>query len=107
LSGAIQEEALQVDEYENGFTNSTIEYYAAYTGGAMQLLHRRTGVVMRVGNYPVGPGAGYTGTAKYGTFAWTTFMTAKSLTQTHPVAKVWVGQIIIKSGSVAPATPAS
>ena len=71
----------------------------------MQLLHRRTGVVMRVGNYD-NDATGYTGTAKYGTFAWTTFMTNKSLTQTHPVAKVWVSQIIIKAGPGAPATPA-
>ena len=105
VTGVIHDEPLLVDEYENGYVNSTIEYYGAYAGGSMQLLHRRTGVVMRVGNY-VNDATGYTGTAKYGTFAWTTFMTNKSLTQTHPVAKVWVSQIIIKAGPGAPATPA-
>jgi hypothetical protein len=104
LSGTIYNEVLTVTELENGFTNSTIEYYGAYRGGAMQLLHRRTGVVMRVGNY-VNDSTGYTPTANYGTFAWTTFMTNKSLTQTHPVAQVWVGQIIIKAGATAPVTP--
>ena len=104
LSGPIQNETLQVDELENGFTNSTIEYYAALDGQALQLLHRRTGVVMRVGNYT--DGLAYTSTARYGTFAWTTFMTNKSLTQRHGVGKVWVGQIIVKSGPVAPAPPA-
>ena len=104
-TGIVRNEPLFVDEYENGYVNSTIEYYGAYSGGPMQLVHRRTGVVMRVGNY-VNDSTGYTGTAKYGTFAWTTFMTGKSLTQTHPVAKVWVSQIIIKSGPGAPATPA-
>lgn len=102
-TGPVQNEALQVDEYENGFTNSTIEYYAAYAGGPMQLLHRRSGVVLRVGNYQ--DGLGYTAAAKYGSFAWTTFMTGKSLIQTHPVAKIWIGQIIIKSGATAPSTP--
>lgn len=105
IGGTIANEALLVDEYENGYVNSTIEYYGAYSGGSMQLLHRKAGVVMRVGNY-VNDATGYTPTAKYGTFAWTTFMTGKSYTQTHPVAKVWVSQIIIKSGPDAPAAPA-
>lgn len=104
LSSPVQAEALTVDEHENGFTGSTIEYWGAQPSGAMQLLHRRTGVVMRVGNYP--NELAYTATARYGTFAWTTFMTSKSLTQTHPVASVWVGQIIVKGGPTAPATPA-
>jgi hypothetical protein len=104
-TGIVHDEPLFVDEYENGYVDSTVEYYGAYSGGAMQLLHRRTGVVMRVGNY-VNDAVGYTGTAKYGTFAWTTFMTNKSLTQTHPTAKVWVSQIIIKAGPGAPNTPA-
>ena len=103
LTGTIANEPLLVDEYIHGFTNSTIEYWGAQPGGSMQLLHRRSGVVLRVGNYA--NGQAYTSTAKYGTFAWTTFMTGKSLTQRHPTAKVWVGQIIIRAGSVAPAPP--
>ena len=105
VTGTIQDEALLVDEYENGFVNSTIEYHGANSGGAMQLLHRRTGVVMRVGNY-VYDSVGYSPMAKYGTFAWTTFMTRKSLLQTHAVGKIWVSQIIIKSGATPPSTPA-
>ena len=105
MSGTIYNEPLTVDEHENGFTNSTIEYYGAYAGQPMQLLHKRTGVVMRVGNFANNV-TGYTPTAKYGTFAWTTFMTNKSYTQRHPVAKVWISQIIIKAGATAPATPA-
>ena len=104
MTGTIQNEALLVDEYENGFVNSTVEYYGAYTGGSMQLLHKRSGIVMRVGNY-VYDQTGYSGTAKYGTFAWTTFMTGKSTTQAHPTGRVWVSQIIIKSGSTPPSTP--
>lgn len=103
LSGPIQAEALTVDEHENGFTDSTIEYYAALQNEPMTLLHRRTGVVMRVGNYP--EDLAYTATARYGSFAWTTFMTSKSLTQTHDRASVWVGQIIVKAGTEAPAAP--
>lgn len=103
LTGAIANEPLLVDEYIHGFTNSTVEYWGAMPGGAMQLLHRKSGLVLRVGNY--GRSKGYTATAKYGTFAWTTFMTGKSLTQRHPTARVWIGQIIIRSGAVAPAPP--
>jgi hypothetical protein len=104
IGGTIQNEALQVDEYENGYINSTYEYYGAYQGGSMQLLHKITGLVYRVGNYAYDQ-VGFSGTAKYGTFAWTTFMTSKSATQSHPTANIWISQIIIKSGSVAPSTP--
>jgi len=103
LTGTIANEPLLVDEYIHGFTNSTIEYWGAMPSGAMQLLHRKSGIVLRVGNYQ--NFEGQTATAKYGTFAWTTFMTSKSLTQRHPTGKVWIGQIIIRSGSVAPAPP--
>jgi hypothetical protein len=107
-TGAINNEALLVSEYENGFVNSTVEYYGAYTGGSMQLLHRRTGIVMRVGNYNYADQLSTTtasGTAKYGSFAWTTFMTSKSSTQSHPTGSVWVSQIIVKSGATPPSTP--
>ena len=83
-----------------GYTNSTIEVWAAYLGGAMQLLHRRTGVVLRTNSI-----VGAEGPQRYGTFGWTTFMTGKDYTQPHPTGKIWVGQIIVKSGSVAPAAP--
>ncbi len=83
-----------------GYTNSTIEVWAAYEGGAMQLLHRRTGVVLRTDSV-LGP----EGPEKYGTFGWTTFMTHKDPAQAHPTGKIWVSQIIIKSGPVPPAPP--
>jgi hypothetical protein len=105
LTGTIAAEPLLVDEFENGFVNSTVEYWGAYLNGQMQLLHRRTGLVLRNGNYPY-VDTGYSPTAKYGTFAWTTFMTSKSKTQRHPVAKIWLSQIIVKAGATAPSTPA-
>ncbi len=83
-----------------GYTNSTIEVWGAPEGGGMQLLHRRTGVVLRTD-----PGLGAEGPQKYGTFGWTTFMTHKDYTQVHPTAKIWVSQVIVKSGSVPPSTP--
>ena len=83
-----------------GYTNSTIEVWAAYEGGAMQLLHGRYGVVLRT-DAVLGP----EGPEKYGTFGWTTFMTHKDPAQAHPTAKIWVSQIIIKSGPVPPAPP--
>lgn len=103
VSGVIYDEPLLVDQFENGYTDSTIEYYGAYQGGQHQLLHRRTGLVLRVGNYA--DGAGTSPNAKYGSFVWTTFMTNKSFLQTYPEAKIWVGQIIIKSGATPPAAP--
>lgn len=83
-----------------GYTNSTLEVWAAYEGGAMQLLHRRTGVVLRTD-----AGLGPQGVQKYGTFGWMTFMTHKDVNQAHDTGKTWVSQIIVKSGSVPPSTP--
>jgi hypothetical protein len=83
-----------------GYTNSTIELWAAYDGGAMQLLHRRTGVVLRTNSV-----LGAEGPQRYGTFGWTTFMTHKDYTQVHPTAQIWVSQVIVKSGPVPPSTP--
>ena len=103
VSGTIYDEPLLIDQLENGYTESTIEYFGAYQGGQMQLLHRKSGIVLRVGNYP--DGAGSSPNAKYGSFVWTTFMTNKSFRQKYPEAKVWVGQIIIKAGATPPAAP--
>lgn len=114
VSGTIFNEPLLVDQQENGYINSTVEYFGAYQGGAMQLLHRKSAMVMRVGNYS------YTDyrsnpDAKFGQFAFTTFMTSKSYSinpttgvpyDNYSYAAYWVGQVVIKSGAVPPSTPA-
>lgn len=86
-----------------GYANSTIEYYGQITPGTpMRLLHRRTGVVLPT---DFGGDVGAQGREKYGMFGWTTFMTAKWPSEAHPLAQIWVSQIIIQSGSTAPAAP--
>jgi len=84
-----------------GYTDSTLEVWAAYDGAKLQMLHRRTGVVLRT-NPVLGP----QGPQRYGTFGWTTFMTHKDFDQIHPLAQIWVSQIIIRSGPLPPASPA-
>lgn len=83
-----------------GYTNSTVEYYGAYDGKPWQLLHRRTGIVLRT-DFPIGP----EGPQRYGTFGWTTFMTHKDGKQDHPTGKIWVSQIIVQKGASKPAAP--
>jgi hypothetical protein len=85
-----------------GYTNSEFGVYAALQGSTFRLLHRRTGVV-----FPVDTALpqGAQGIQKYGQFGFTTFMTQKSPTQSHAVGQYWIGQIIVKSGPVAPAPP--
>jgi len=84
-----------------GYTNSTVEYYGAYTGQPWRLLHRRTNVTLSTDS--THPGA--QGVGRYGMFGWTTFMTGKWGGESHPDATVWVSQIILQPGSTMPAAP--
>ena len=84
---------------QSGFINSTIEYYGGYPGRPVQLLHRKTGIVLRRGNSPGEPG--WSPLQKFGLFSWTTFMTLKSSTQTHPLAQTWMSQMIISRKRIA------
>jgi hypothetical protein len=78
---------------------STIEYYGAYAGQPWKLLHRKTGVVIPTDT------AGPQGPTKFGLFNWTTYMTNKLSTESHPDGIVWVSQIIVQPGPTMPAAP--
>lgn len=79
-----------------GYTNSVIELWGAYPGQPMRLLHRRTWPLAQYN----GPQQGAQGVQRYGQFGFTTFMTGKDPAQSHPTARMWYGQVIVKRGSV-------
>ena len=87
-----------------GFVDSTYELYVSYEGGPLQLVHLKTGIVFRRGNYDDDPGSS-SHQAKYGFFRWTPFLSFKDGAEQHQIASTWIDEIIISRNRIpAPAT---
>ena len=83
-----------------GFVNSTYELYIGYEGQALQLAHRKGGIVFRRGNYDDDPQSS-SHQAKYGFFRWTPFLSFKDGAEQHQVASTWIDELIISKERIA------
>ena len=83
----------------SGFINSTFEFYGAPEGEAFQLLHKKTGMVVRRG-FGASTSIDDSSIARYGIARLTPFITAKIQEAAGGVGQTWYDEVIFSKAAI-------